>query len=367
MPFPAHPAGAGDWDLENYAYPLPEDLIAQRAMVPRDHARLLVVHPQHHEHRRFYELPELLQPGDLLVLNNTKVLPARLIGTRPGGGVTEFLLLEPGEENRWRVLVRPGRRVGVGTKVMFPSVREPELIGVVQARDEPTGGRWVQFATPDGTVIDQTKLLPLLDKIGELPLPPYIQKFQGDPAQYQTVYAEALGSVAAPTAGLHFTEELLHKLETYGIQRAMITLHVGLGTFRPVSTADVRHHTLHSEWVEVSPTTVQQIRETQQRGGRVIAVGTTVTRALEGAAQGGELQPVTGKVNLYIYPGYTWRVIDGLITNFHLPQSSLLLLVSALIGRQRLLNLYHEAIREQYRFYSLGDAMLIQPAGDMAH
>ncbi|MEN9217405.1 MAG: tRNA preQ1(34) S-adenosylmethionine ribosyltransferase-isomerase QueA [Gloeomargarita sp. DG_2_bins_126] len=367
MPFLAHPANGGDWELANYNYSLPEELIAQRAMVPRDHSRLLVVHPGHHEHRRFYELPELLQPGDLLVLNNTKVLPARLIGTRPGGGVTEFLLLEAGAEHGWRALVRPGRRVGVGTKVMFPSVKEPELIGVVQARDETTGGRWVRFELPDGTVVDQTKLLRLLNEIGQVPLPPYIQKFQGDPAQYQTVYAEALGSVAAPTAGLHFTQELLHKLETHGIQHTMITLHVGLGTFRPVSTADIRQHQLHSEWVEVSSATVSQIQATQAQGGRVIAVGTTVTRALEGAAQGGGLEPFRGHVHLYIYPGYRWRVIDGLITNFHLPQSSLLLLVSALIGRPRLLQLYQEAIRAGYRFYSLGDAMLIVPVGDVAN
>jgi S-adenosylmethionine:tRNA ribosyltransferase-isomerase len=222
----------------------------------------------------------------------------------------------------------------------------------------------VKFTTPDGTVINHTILLHLLDEIGELPLPPYIQKFQGDPHQYQTVYAQVLGSVAAPTAGLHFTDDLLKKLQAEGIEQVMITLHVGLGTFRPVSTADVRHHELHSEWVEVSPATVQKIRETQQRGGRVIAVGTTVVRALEGAAQGGELRATTGKINLYIYPGYSWRVIDGLVTNFHLPQSSLLLLVSALIGRERLLNLYQEAIGERYRFYSLGDGMLILPAGN---
>jgi S-adenosylmethionine:tRNA ribosyltransferase-isomerase len=365
MPFAAHPPNPGDWELANYNYALPPELIAQCGMEPRDHARLLVVYPDHHEHRRFDELPELLRPGDLLVLNNTKVLPARLLGTRPGGGLTEFLLLEPGEANCWRVLVRPGRRVGVGTVVRFPAREKTKVLGVVQERDESTGGRWVQFQTPDGQVIDQTKLLHLLHDLGELPLPPYIQRFQGDPNQYQTVYAQVLGSVAAPTAGLHFTEALLQQLTAQGIAQAMVTLHVGIGTFRLVSTADVRQHELHSEWVEVSPATVAQIRNTQAQGGRVIAVGTTVVRALEGAAQGGELQAMTGKINLYIYPGYTWRVIDGLITNFHLPQSSLLLLVSALMGRERLLHLYHEAMRERYRFYSLGDAMVILPAGDV--
>ncbi len=361
MPFAAHPPCPGDWELANYHYALPPELIAQGGMVPRDHARLLAVYPDHHEHRRFYELPELLRPGDLLVLNNTKVLPARLIGTRPGGGLTEFLLLEPGEATCWRVLVRPGRRVGLGAVVRFPRGEPTRLLGVVQRRDASTGGRWVKFQTPDGQVIDQTTLLPLLHELGELPLPPYIHHVQGDPNRYQTVYAQVEGSVAAPTAGLHFTEELLQKLAAQGIDQAMVTLHVGIGTFRPVSTADIRQHQLHSEWVEVPPTTVAQIRQTQARGGRVIAVGTTVVRALEGAAQGGQLQAMTGKINLYIYPGYTWRVIDGLITNFHLPQSSLLLLVSALIGRERLLQLYHEAIRERYRFYSLGDAMLILP------
>ncbi|APB34131.1 S-adenosylmethionine/tRNA-ribosyltransferase-isomerase [Gloeomargarita lithophora Alchichica-D10] len=364
MPYPAYPPGAGDWELSNYNYHLPQELIAQTAMVPRDHARLLVVDPDCHQHHRFDELPALLRPGDLLVLNNTKVLPARLIGTRPGGGITEFLLLEPGEDGGWRALVRPGRRVGAGTVVRFPAGEETQLLGVVQVRDETTGGRWVQFQTPDGMAIDQIRLLQILDKIGELPLPPYIQKFQGDPGQYQTVYAQALGAVAAPTAGLHFTDDLLKKLQNKGIAQAMVTLHVGLGTFRPVNTPDVRQHELHSEWIEVSPATVAQIHQTQQRGGRVIGVGTTVARALEAAAQGGELQATTGKINLYIYPGYTWRVIDGLITNFHLPQSSLLLLVSALIGRERLLYLYEQAIQERYRFYSLGDAMLILPDGD---
>ncbi|MCS7030387.1 MAG: tRNA preQ1(34) S-adenosylmethionine ribosyltransferase-isomerase QueA [Gloeomargarita sp. SKYG116] len=365
MPFPAHPPSEGDWELANYDYPLPTELIAQSAMVPRDHARLLVVYRDTHRHCHVYDLPDLLRPGDLLVLNNTKVIPARLKGVRPGGGLTEFLLLEPGEGDMWRVLVRPGRRVRVGMQVTFPAQGQPQLVGVVQARDPETGGRWVTFQTPDGTALNATQLWPLLEQIGELPLPPYIERFQGDPNQYQTVYAQVAGSVAAPTAGLHFTEELLARLQARGIAQAMITLHVGVGTFRPVSTSDIRQHQLHSEWIEVSAATVAKIQQTQQQGGRVIAVGTTVTRALEAAAQGGTLQPTTGKVNLYIYPGYQWRVIDGLMTNFHLPQSSLLLLVSALIGRQRVMHLYQEAIRERYRFYSLGDAMLLLP--DMAH
>ncbi len=364
MPFPAQPVSAGDWELSNYHYHLPPELIAQVAVVPRDHSRLLVVYPHTHQHRRFYELPTVLRPGDLLVLNNTKVVPARLRGMRPGGGITEFLVLESGENGCWRVLVRPGRRVRVGMVVAFPAGAAPQLLGIVRGRDEATGGRWVQFTTPDGRGMDAGQVLSLLERWGEVPLPPYIHKFAGDPSQYQTVYAQVSGSVAAPTAGLHFTQELLQKLQHLGIDQTMITLHVGLGTFRPVSTPDVRQHQLHQEWVAVSPATVAQIRETQRRGGRVIAVGTTVARALEAAAAAGELQAITGKIDCYIYPGYTWRVLDGLITNFHLPQSSLLLLVSALIGRQRLCQLYQEAIAQKYRFYSLGDAMLILPAGN---
>ncbi|MEN9207838.1 MAG: tRNA preQ1(34) S-adenosylmethionine ribosyltransferase-isomerase QueA [Gloeomargarita sp. GMQP_bins_14] len=365
MPYPACPPSDGDWELASYDYPLPKELIAQSARVPRDHARLLVVYRDSHRHCQVYDLPELLRPGDLLVLNNTKVIPARLMGRRPGGGLTEFLLLEPGEGETWRVLVRPGRRVRLGMQVTFPAQGEPQLIGVVQARDPETGGRWVTFQTPNGALLQTTQLFPLLETLGEVPLPPYIEQFQGDPSQYQTVYAQVPGSVAAPTAGLHFTPELLERLQARGIAQGMITLHVGVGTFRPVSTSDIRQHQLHSEWIEVPAATVAKIQQTQQQGGRVIAVGTTVTRALEAAAQGGILQPTTGKASLYIYPGYQWRVIDGLMTNFHLPQSSLLMLVSALIGRQRLLQLYQEAIRERYRFYSLGDAMLILP--DMAH
>jgi S-adenosylmethionine:tRNA ribosyltransferase-isomerase len=224
------------------------------------------------------------------------------------------------------------------------------------ARDEATGGRWLRFNLPP-----EIPLFQVLSFIGQVPLPPYITASQAEATQYQTVYASQPGSAAAPTAGLHFTPELLTRLQSTGVQLAFITLHVGVGTFRPVEAEDIRTHSMHGEWVEISPTVVDQIQTTQAQGGRVIAVGTTVTRSLEGAAQQGTLQPFLGKTDLFIYPGYRWQVVQGLITNFHLPKSSLMMLVSALIGRSRLLDLYQEAIAQHYRFYSFGDAMLILP------
>ncbi|WP_199197591.1 tRNA preQ1(34) S-adenosylmethionine ribosyltransferase-isomerase QueA, partial [Chroococcidiopsis sp. CCALA 051] len=232
------------------------------------------------------------------------------------------------------------------------------LTATVLETDEETGGRVLQFDLPEGLSVIQ-----LLDKFGHVPLPPYITDSQAESEQYQTVYAEKPGSAAAPTAGLHFTPELLKRLQENGIEQAFVTLHVGVGTFRPVEVEDVKTHQMHGEWIEVPAATVEQIRATRSRGGRIIAVGTTTVRALEGAAASGELQPFCGKTNLFIYPGYQWRVVDGLITNFHLPRSSLMMLVSAAIGRERLLALYQEAIAQQYRFYSFGDAMLILPQG----
>lgn len=353
-----------DLSLEAYDYQLPEDRIAQNPVVPRDSARLLVVEqvPQY-QHRIFRELPDLLRPGDLLVMNNTRVIPARLYGHKLNGTSVEVLLLEEQTPNQWLALVKPGKRLKVGAVIGFGQVAEPsgenlfQLAATVKAVDEPTGGRVLQFDLPPNQSI-----LPLLGALGRVPLPPYITNSQADAEQYQTVYAERSGSAAAPTAGLHFTPELLDRLEQQGIGRAFLTLHVGVGTFRPVEVSDIRQHQMHGEWVEVPPETVAKIQETKARGGRVIAVGTTSVRSLEGtAAIHGELQPYCGKTNLYIYPGFQWQVVDGLITNFHLPKSSLMMLVSALIGRQRLLDLYEVAINEQYRFYSFGDAMLILP------
>jgi len=345
--------------LASYDYELPQGRIAQTSAVPRDSSRLLVVDSlTHHTHQIFQDLPELLRSGDLLVLNNTRVLPARLYGRKSSGAAVEVLLLEERQHDTWLALVKPGRRLKPGARILFRGHREEieSLRATVLETDEATGGRLLQFDVPDGE-----SLIPLLDCFGHLPLPPYITNSQADWSQYQTVYATRPGAIAAPTAGLHFTPSLLSQLHSRGVGLAFVTLHVGVGTFRPVELEDVTTHKMHGEWLEVSAETVEQIRETQSQQGRIIAVGTTVVRALEAAAELGQLQPFSGKTELFIYPGYRWRVVEGLITNFHLPRSSLLMLVSALIGRQRLLELYQAAIAASYRFYSLGDAMLILP------
>lgn len=350
-----------DCSLAGYNYELPPERIAQNPVEPRDLARLLVVSPTHHTHHIFRDLPELLKPGDLLVMNNTRVIPARLYGHKASGASVEVLLLEERGHNQWLALVKPGKRFKPGAKIFFKTQNSKLshstliLSATVLETDKETGGRVLQFDVPD-----EVSLIELLDSFGQMPLPPYITNSQAQRSQYQTVYAQIPGAVAAPTAGLHFTPQLLEQLQIRGIKQAFVTLHVGVGTFRPVEVEDVTTHKMHGEWVEVSAETVEQIRQTQSAGGRIIAVGTTVVRALEGAASG-QLQAFCGKTNLFIYPGYQWRVVEGLITNFHLPRSSLLMLVSALIGRQRLLALYQEAIAADYRFYSFGDAMLILP------
>lgn len=322
-------------------------------------------------------------------MNDTRVLPARLHGRKIGGAQVEVLLLEEQSPDCWLALVKPGRRLKLGARIQFFKL-EPDATGVavnttvaaneerrtatratvesnwdleatVVAIDPATSGRVLQFELP----ADRT-LLTAIHELGEVPLPPYITQSHADPDQYQTVYGDRPGSAAAPTAGLHFTPELLERLKLKGIEQAYITLHVGVGTFRPVEVENITTHTMHGEWLEVSPETVAKIHLTKRNGGRVIAVGTTVTRALESAAQTGTLQPYSGKSELFIYPGYQWRVVDGMITNFHLPKSSLMMLVSALIGRDRLLSLYAEAIAQAYRFYSFGDAMLVLPEGATA-
>ncbi|HCF27930.1 MAG TPA: tRNA preQ1(34) S-adenosylmethionine ribosyltransferase-isomerase QueA [Cyanobacteria bacterium UBA11049] len=390
-------AGELERSSSGYDYELPPEQIAQNPVSPRDSARLLVVDsPIHHSHRIFRDLPELLLPGDLLLMNNTKVIPARLYGQKASGAMVEVLLLEEQQHNVWLALVKPGRRLQPGAKIFFAkqesgvvgaglsklsvkqsssSINLPlEELGIkennsafslqpssflsatVLATDKETGGRVLQFDVPSGVSVIQ-----LLESFGRVPLPPYITNSQASLEQYQTVYADRPGAVAAPTAGLHFTPKLLDRLQERGVKRAFVTLHVGVGTFRPVEVEDVTTHKMHQEWIEVPVSTVEQIRATKAAGGRIIAVGTTVVRALEGAATNGNLQPFSGKTDLFIYPGYQLRVVEGLITNFHLPRSSLLMLVSALIGRQRLLNIYQEAIAKGYRFYSFGDAMLILP------
>lgn len=356
-----------DCSLAGYDYELPPELIAQNPVIKRDSSRLLLVNspttgketpPIHHI---FRDLPDLLRSGDLLVMNNTRVISARLYGRKSTGAEIEVLLLSERKNNCWLALVKPGRRFKVGAEVVFQprggvgESNSSSLTATVLETDEATGGRLLQFDLKEGV-----SLLQLLDVFGEVPLPPYITGSQAQGEQYQTVYAQHPGAIAAPTAGLHFTPELLHRLSDRGINQAFVTLHVGVGTFRPVEVENVTTHKMHEESISVPSSTVEQIRATKANGGRIIAVGTTVTRALEGAATSG-LQAFSGKTDLFIYPGYDFRVVDGLITNFHLPRSSLLMLVSALIGRERLLNIYHQAIASQYRFYSFGDAMLILP------
>lgn len=379
-----------DFSLVGYDYELPPGRIAQNPAVPRDSSRLLVVNSQTTGkdtlplHYIFRDLPDILRPGDLLIMNDTKVIPARLFGRKTSGAEVEILLLEERKFNCWLALVKPGKRFKKGTQIIFErlgtrelglgtgdrglgngldsSVPSTQLTATVLETDEATGGRLLQFDLPEGQ-----SLVQVLDQFGEIPLPPYITASQAADEQYQTVYAEQPGAIAAPTAGLHFTPELLEKLGDRNINQAFITLHVGVGTFRPVEVEDVATHQMHEEWIEVPPATVEKIKATKAAGGRIIAVGTTVVRALEGAAVSGELQAFCGKTNLFIYPGYKWQVVEGLITNFHLPRSSLLMLVSALIGRERLLNIYQEAIASGYRFYSFGDAMLILPEGVSSH
>jgi S-adenosylmethionine:tRNA ribosyltransferase-isomerase len=356
--------------LSAYDYQLPSDAIAQCPAEPRDSARLLVVQsPTEHAHHVFHQLPQLLQAGDLLVLNNTQVIPARLYGRKSEGASVELLLLEERSPRQWLALVKPGRRLKPGAQIQIARRHRQALTSdenaasgldaitaTIVASDPETKGRIIEFNLPEGQRLHQ-----VLAELGDVPLPPYITNPEVDPAHYQTVYGDRPGAVAAPTAGLHFTTELLDRLQRHNIQHTFVTLHVGIGTFRPVEVEDITTHTLHGEWVEVPEATVAAIRQTQSRGGRVIAVGTTAVRALEAAAQQGDIRPYCGKTNLFIYPGYEWRVVEGLITNFHLPKSSLLMLVSALIGRERLLALYQEAIAHQYRFYSFGDAMLVMP------
>ncbi len=369
-----NPEDAGvnlDLCLSGYDYELPPEMIAQNPAFPRDSSQLLVVNSvdtgknTQPLHQVFRNLPDILLPGDLLVMNNTRVIPARLYGHKSTGAEIEVLLLEERRQDCWLALVKPGKRFKLGAELIFTAARQgdgnhfdlaDELRATVLSTDEATGGRLLQFHVSEGM-----SLMQLLDVFGEVPLPPYITDTQAEDEQYQTVYAQTPGAIAAPTAGLHFTPELLEKLRSRGINQAFVTLHVGVGTFRPVEVENVTDHNMHEEWIEVPADTVEQIRQTQAAGGRIIAVGTTVVRSLESAATSAEIQPFCGKSNLFIYPGYEWRVVDGLITNFHLPRSSLLMLVSALIGRERLLNIYQQAIAFGYRFYSFGDAMLILP------
>ena len=368
---PASVPDPRDLQLCSYDYILPADRIAQAPVEPRHAARLLMVPPaeaplEQVRHQQVWNWQQELQPGDLLVVNDTRVLRARLRVRRSGGGQAELLVLEPRGEGQWLCLARPAKKLRPGDQVWLEGLEQESVALQVVAVDQATGGRLIQF--PPGCD-DAVAIEGLLERYGEVPLPPYISRHDADDqTRYQTRYAAKPGAVAAPTAGLHLSDALLAGLQEQGVEIAHVTLHVGLGTFRPVETEDLTQLTLHSEWVEVTAETVQAVEACRARGGRVIAVGTTSVRALEGAAQagGGRLMPLQGPVDLVIQPGYRFAVVQGLLTNFHLPKSSLLLLVSALIGRERLLDLYAVAIAEEYRFYSYGDGMWIAPDAVLA-
>ena len=336
----------------DFWFELPPELIAQTPLPRRDGSRLLCLDKTtgEMEHCYFYDLPDKLQPGDCLVLNDSRVLPARLIGHRqPGGGVCEVLLLTDRGENLWECLVRPGKKLRAGAKVVFG---DGELEAVVES-EMPDGNRLVRFSY-EGIFLE------VLDRLGEMPLPPYIKEKLADRERYQTVYSRELGSAAAPTAGLHFTQELLSKIAEKGVKLCYLTLHVGLGTFRPVKEENILDHEMHSEYCIVPEDTARIVTETKRAGGRVIAVGTTSCRTLESFANpDGTLDPHSGWTNIFIYPGYQFRCIDALVTNFHLPESTLIMLVSALAGRENILNAYRKAVEERYRFFSFGDAMFI--------
>ncbi len=342
-------------NLSEFDYELPKELIAQDPLEDRSASRLLVLNKDTGdcEHRIFREIPQLLRPGDCLVINNTKVIPARLIGAREGsGGAVEVLLLKriPGQENRWETLVKPGKKARIGTKIVFgDGLLSCEVTDIVEE-----GNRIVRFSF-DGIFEE------IMDRLGQMPLPPYITHELKDKTRYQTVYAKYNGSAAAPTAGLHFTKELLDEIRNKGVDIAEITLHVGLGTFRPVKAETVEEHHMHSEFWQIDETAAAKINAAKMRGGRVIAVGTTSCRTLESAAkEDGTVEAGSGWTDIFIYPGYRFKCIDALITNFHLPKSTLVMLVSALAGREHILAAYEEAIRERYRFFSFGDAMFIK-------
>ncbi len=337
----------------DFYYNLPEELIAQTPVTPRDHSRLMVVDRKSGAitHRHFYNLCDILQKGDLLVMNDSRVLPARLYGEKIDNGTfIEFLLLEQKGDKLWEIICRPGKKAKVGTKFSFGGGKL--LAEVVEVK--PDGNRIVQFSC-DGNFYT------VLDEIGQMPLPPYITKKLEDKERYQTVYSRELGSAAAPTAGLHFTKEMLQALREKGVETAFVTLHVGLGTFRPVKEDDVLQHKMHSEHYHLPQETVDKILQTKQNGGRVIAVGTTSCRTLEAVAteHDGKLVAADGYTDIFIYPGYQFKVLDGLVTNFHLPESTLIMLVSALLGYEKTMHAYDVAVKERYRFFSFGDAMCI--------
>lgn len=336
----------------DFYYDLPEELIAQTPLERRDGSRLLCMDRQTGEltHRHFYDLAELLQPGDCLVMNNSRVLPARLLGHRvPSGGAVEVLLLKDQGEGVWECLTKPGRKTHTGTELSFG---DGELTATVVGERED-GNKLVQFHY-SGIFLE------VLERLGKMPLPPYIKKELEDGERYQTVYSKVNGSAAAPTAGLHFTKELLETLEQKGVKLAYVTLHVGLGTFRPVKADDISDHHMHSEFCMMSHETADTINETKKAGGRVICVGTTSCRTLESLAKDdGSFEESSAWTDIFIYPGYQFKAMDALITNFHLPESTLVMLVAAFTSREKILHAYEVAVGERYRFFSFGDAMFI--------
>lgn len=340
-------------DVKDFYYDLPQELIAQDPLDDRSSSRLMVLDKitGEVEHRHFKDITEYLRPGDCLVINNTKVIPARLYGVKEGTEAKiEILLLKRKENDIWETLVKPGKKCKIGTKIVFgEGILTGEVVDIVEE-----GNRLIQFHYEG--IFEE-----ILDRLGQMPLPPYITHQLQDKNRYQTVYAKYDGSAAAPTAGLHFTPELLQQVRDMGVEIAEVTLHVGLGTFRPVKETDVLKHHMHSEFYKIEQSEADKINKAKKEGHRVIAVGTTSTRTLESAAdENGFLTEKSGWTEIFIYPGYKFKVIDGLITNFHLPQSTLVMLVSALAGREHVLHAYEIAVKEKYRFFSFGDAMLIQ-------
>ena len=336
---------------QDFWYYLPEELIAQTPLERRDSSRLLVMDRTTGKlaHRHFYDIVDYLNPGDCLVMNDSRVLPARLLGHRPTGGAVEVLLLRDLGDGAWECLVKPGKKMQAGQEVIFG---DGELTATVtEVRED--GNRVVQFHY-EGIFLE------VLERLGKMPLPPYIKEELQDQERYQTVYSRELGSAAAPTAGLHFTKELLEKIREKGVTEAFVTLHVGLGTFRPVKAEEVTDHHMHSELCMINKQTAELLNETRKRGSRIICVGTTSCRTLESLVnEDGSFSAKSRWTDIFIYPGYRFKAMDGLITNFHLPESTLVMLVSAFAGREHILNAYAEAVRERYRFFSFGDAMLI--------
>lgn len=335
----------------DFYYDLPEELIAQTPVEPRNSSRLMVL-PRNGgkiEHKHFYDLPEFLKPGDCLVLNNTRVLPARLYGTREDtGAVVEFVLLRQHGNKLWECLAGPGKKAKTGYKFRFSDKLTATVTDVFE-----DGNRMIEFAC-------EGDFFAVLDEVGQMPLPPYIKEKLKDKERYQTVYSKDAGSAAAPTAGLHFTKEMLENIRAMGVNIAYVTLHVGLGTFRPVKVEDVTQHKMHTEHYYIPEEAAKTINDTRKNGGRVICVGTTSCRTVESCAKKyGEIKECSGDTDIFIYPGFEFKCMDGLITNFHLPESTLIMLVSAFAGYDNVMNAYNTAVKERYRFFSFGDAMLI--------